>query len=230
MANFDNSGSRSLAQASVKGTVKWFNSTKGYGFITLENGGDAFCHASALAGSGACGTPAGRNDRVRSSGFAARPSGGDGSQRRHRRPIRHPLAGRGGTSAVAADGVAAAVDAAASAAATVSAVVTASAAVTGSAAATVSAAVIASAAATVSAVAATRPRFRPLRPDGRGQGQVLQRPEGLRLRDAGQRRRRHLLPRQRAAALGRTAFWRRNSVFATPPARATRASKSTGSR
>ena len=40
--------------ASAKGTVKWFNSTKGYGFITLENGGDAFCHASALA---AVGTP-----------------------------------------------------------------------------------------------------------------------------------------------------------------------------
>ena len=43
-----------LAQASAKGTVKWFNSTKGYGFITLDNGGDAFCHASALA---ALGTP-----------------------------------------------------------------------------------------------------------------------------------------------------------------------------
>jgi CspA family cold shock protein len=53
MANYDN-GDRSLAQASVKGTVKWFNATKGYGFITLENGGDAFCHASALA---ALGTP-----------------------------------------------------------------------------------------------------------------------------------------------------------------------------
>lgn len=53
MANFDNDG-RSLAQASVKGTVKWFNAAKGYGFITLENGGDAFCHASALA---ALGTP-----------------------------------------------------------------------------------------------------------------------------------------------------------------------------
>ncbi len=54
MANFDNSAQRPLAQASAKGTVKWFNSTKGYGFITLENGGDAFCHASALA---ALGTP-----------------------------------------------------------------------------------------------------------------------------------------------------------------------------
>ena len=54
MTNFDNDESRPIAQASVKGTVKWFNATKGYGFITLENGGDAFCHASALA---ALGTP-----------------------------------------------------------------------------------------------------------------------------------------------------------------------------
>ena len=54
MTNFESSGSPSLAQASAKGTVKWFNSTKGYGFITLDKGGDAFCHASALA---ALGTP-----------------------------------------------------------------------------------------------------------------------------------------------------------------------------
>ena len=59
MANFENSGSRSLAQASVKGTVKWFNATKGYGFITLDNGGDAFCHASALAALGAPNVPQG---------------------------------------------------------------------------------------------------------------------------------------------------------------------------
>ncbi len=59
MANFENSGSRSLAQASVKGTVKWFNATKGYGFITLENGGDAFCHASALAALGVPNVPQG---------------------------------------------------------------------------------------------------------------------------------------------------------------------------
>jgi CspA family cold shock protein len=52
MANFENDGSQPLAQASVKGTVKWFNASKGYGFITLENGGDAFCHASALAALG----------------------------------------------------------------------------------------------------------------------------------------------------------------------------------
>jgi len=54
MANFDNGEAQPIAQASAKGTVKWFNATKGYGFITLENGGDAFCHASALA---ALGTP-----------------------------------------------------------------------------------------------------------------------------------------------------------------------------
>ena len=51
MANFDNGGP--LARASAKGTVKWFNATKGYGFITLEDGADAFCHASALAAVGA---------------------------------------------------------------------------------------------------------------------------------------------------------------------------------
>ena len=59
MANFDNGGSRSLSQASVKGTVKWFNSTKGYGFVTLESGSDAFCHASALQAAGHADLPQG---------------------------------------------------------------------------------------------------------------------------------------------------------------------------
>jgi len=59
MANFDNDGSQPLAQASAKGTVKWFNATKGYGFITLENGGDAFCHASALTALGSTNLPQG---------------------------------------------------------------------------------------------------------------------------------------------------------------------------
>lgn len=31
-----------------KGTVKWFNAAKGYGFITGEDGTDVFCHFSAL--------------------------------------------------------------------------------------------------------------------------------------------------------------------------------------
>ncbi|MCX4193299.1 cold-shock protein [Methylophaga sp. OBS1] len=36
----------------VTGTVKWFNETKGFGFIEQSSGPDVFAHYSAITGSG----------------------------------------------------------------------------------------------------------------------------------------------------------------------------------
>lgn len=36
----------------VVGTVKWFNNTKGYGFLAREDGPDVFVHFSAIQSNG----------------------------------------------------------------------------------------------------------------------------------------------------------------------------------
>lgn len=38
--------------AREKGTVKWFNNEKGFGFIEREQGGDVFVHFKAITGNG----------------------------------------------------------------------------------------------------------------------------------------------------------------------------------
>jgi CspA family cold shock protein len=38
--------------STITGTVKWFNESKGFGFIEQESGPDVFAHFSAIQGSG----------------------------------------------------------------------------------------------------------------------------------------------------------------------------------
>jgi cold shock protein len=45
-------GDTSRRLFSLKGTVKWLNAEKGYGFIQVEGGDDVFVHFSAIQGEG----------------------------------------------------------------------------------------------------------------------------------------------------------------------------------
>ncbi len=40
------------AEMAIKGTVKWFDVKKGFGFIQQDDGNDAFVHHSNISGSG----------------------------------------------------------------------------------------------------------------------------------------------------------------------------------
>ncbi len=43
---------KDIIMSTVTGTVKWFNESKGFGFIEQESGPDVFAHFSAISGSG----------------------------------------------------------------------------------------------------------------------------------------------------------------------------------
>ena len=43
---------KSTAVSKEQGTVKWFNASKGFGFIQRQSGEDVFVHFSAIQGDG----------------------------------------------------------------------------------------------------------------------------------------------------------------------------------
>jgi len=48
----NNTEETKAGEESMNGTVKWFNDSKGYGFISREDGDDVFVHHSSIAGEG----------------------------------------------------------------------------------------------------------------------------------------------------------------------------------
>jgi cold shock protein len=52
MYSFQFSGEGLAMSNRIQGKVKWFNATKGYGFIASDNGPDVFVHYSAIEATG----------------------------------------------------------------------------------------------------------------------------------------------------------------------------------
>lgn len=80
------------------GTVKWFNETKGFGFIAPQEGGeDVFVHYSVIQGKGFKALKEGQSVQFESTkgqkGFQATvvelPAGENTGHERHERPERH---------------------------------------------------------------------------------------------------------------------------------------------
>ena len=51
-ASQSESGPLTVQEGQERGTVKWFNAAKGFGFITRENGEDVFVHFRSIQGKG----------------------------------------------------------------------------------------------------------------------------------------------------------------------------------